>query len=235
MNRFCRIPKALARVKSAARQRGSGGALLLSVVLSLAASGGAVQAQSGNVVVLPTGFSSATPSFIGQSVRFIASRNATPPPAGARNLCASHPWACATSGNRAPLTLEQLQTVSATNRRINRTVRQISDRAQYGVEDRWALPTVRGGDCEDFARLKKLELMRAGIAPERLLIATVLDRRLRAHAVLVLRADFGDFVLDNLTAEIKPWQATGYTFLKIQNPQAKQGWVGVLTGGILTS
>jgi predicted transglutaminase-like cysteine proteinase len=154
--------------------------------------------------VLPAGFSAATPSFIGRSARFILSRSATPAPGGARNLCSSHSWACATSGNRAPLTRAQLQTVAATNRRINRTVRQITDRAQYGVEDYWALPTARGGDCEDFAMLKKLELMRAGIAPERLLIATVLDRRLVPHAVLVLRTDFGDFVLDNLTSRSSP-------------------------------
>ena len=237
MDRFYRIPKvcpaAGTRGLAAVRARGLGALLLLSVAAGL----GAVAApdRAAADVLLPAGFSAVAPSFIGRSARFVASQRQTSAPAGASGLCGAHSWACATSSNRAPLTRAQLETVVATNRRINRSVRQISDRAQYGVEEHWALPTARGGDCEDFAMLKKLELMRAGIAPQRLLIATVLDRRLQSHAVLVLRTDFGDFVLDNLTSEIKPWHATGYTFLKMQNPQAKGTWVGVLTGGILTS
>lgn len=239
MERFSRILQTCFRSGAGGQRVGSGRAIgsaaLLAVVVSLAAAPGAVQAQSAGTVVLPTGFSAATPSFIGRSARFVVSQQAAPAPAAARDLCITYSWACAISGNRAPLTQAQFEIVAATNRRINRTVPQITDRAQYGVEDHWALPTARGGDCEDFALLKKLELMRAGIAPERLLIATVLDRRLIPHAVLVLRTDFGDFVLDNLTTQIKPWQATGYTFLKIQNPQAKHRWVRVLTGGALTS
>lgn len=234
MGRFNRILTTCLRVGAGVSAQVPGRTALLAVVLSLAGTPGAVQAQSASMV-LPAGFSTATPSFIGRSARFVVSQRAAPAPPAARDLCRTYQWACATSGNRAALTRAQLETVAATNRRINRTVRQITDRAQYGVEDHWALPTARGGDCEDFALLKKLELMRAGIAPERLLIAVVLDRRLVPHAVLVLRTDFGDFVLDNLTTEIKPWTATGYTFLKMQNPQAKHSWVSVLTGGALTS
>jgi predicted transglutaminase-like cysteine proteinase len=207
--------------------------LLLSIVAGLGVSAAppGVAAEG----VLPAGFSARTPGFIGHSPRFLAGQRQTAPPAGAQGLCRTYPWACASATGRGPLTRAQLETVVAVNRRVNRTVREISDRAQYGVEEHWALPTARGGDCEDFALLKKRDLIRAGLPPQRLLLATVLDRRLQSHAVLVLRTDRGDFVLDNLTTEIKPWLATGYTFLKVQNPQAKGSWVGALTGGVLSS
>jgi predicted transglutaminase-like cysteine proteinase len=42
--------------------------------------------------------------------------------------------------------------------------------------------------------------------------------------VLVLRLDEGDYVLDNLTNEILPWNATGYAFLRIQSPSAPGNW-----------
>ena len=32
------------------------------------------------------------------------------------------------------------------------------------------------------------------------------------HAVLTVKTDRGDFVLDNLTDEIRPWNATGYIY-----------------------
>ena len=51
--------------------------------------------------------------------------------------------------------------------------------------------------------------------------------------MLVMRTDDGDFVLDNLTSRILPWQATGYTFLRIQNPARPSQWSAVLAGGVL--
>ena len=36
------------------------------------------------------------------------------------------------------------------------------------------------------------------------------------HAVLTVKTDRGDFVLDNLSDEIRGWSATGYQFYKRQ-------------------
>ena len=80
---------------------------------------------------------------------------------------------------------------------------------------------------KDFALLKKRELIRAGIDPSKLLIATVLDRKRNAHAVLVYRSSQGDLVLDNLTNRIKPWSVTRYLFLRMQDPRQPRNWVGV--------
>ncbi|MEM9435064.1 MAG: transglutaminase-like cysteine peptidase [Pseudomonadota bacterium] len=159
---------------------------------------------------------------------FLKAKTSTTAPMGARNICSKYSWACATTGRASTLTRAQLNMVARLNVKINRQVNEIADSQQYRREEVWALPTFMGGDCEDFALLKKRELVKAGIAPERLLIATVLDRNRQSHAVLVLRTSSGDYILDNLTNKIKKWTDTGYVFLRIQNANAPTQWSAVL-------
>ena len=99
------------------------------------------------------------------------------------------------------------------------SVRSVSDLQQYGIAERWTLPTKGKGDCEDYALYKKYELTRAGFPAEQLLIATLLDLNRASHAVLVVRTGANDLVLDNLTNKIVPWHKTGYTFLRMQDPR----------------
>lgn len=153
-------------------------------------------------------------------------------PQGASNLCVAYEWACAKGGRGVSIDKAALDLVNQINRKANRAVRAISDQSQYRIAERWALPTRRGGDCEDYALYKKLELIKAGFSPDQLLIATVLDRKGGSHAVLVLRTGKQDLVLDNLTSAIKPWQKTGYTFLRLQNPANPRQWVSVFAGGM---
>jgi len=162
---------------------------------------------------------------------YISSKGRAAPPSGATALCQTYDWACAVSVERNAVTGDQIRTVRAVNLAINRRTRSIADSRQYGTAETWALPTRRGGDCEDFALAKKRELIRRGIEPQRLLIATVLDRKRNPHAVLVFRSDRGDLVLDNLTDRIKPWQATRYLFLRMQDPDSPSRWMKVFRGG----
>ncbi len=152
-------------------------------------------------------------------------------PSGAIRLCASYAWACAASGRNAQITRQHFSLANQVNRKINTTTKSVSDLRQYQSEDYWALPTRRGGDCEDFALLKKRELVRLGFPAQRLLLATAIDRKRGAHAVLVMRTDEGDFVLDSLRNEILPWSSTRYTFVRMQNPTSPRKWVGVFAGG----
>ena len=148
-------------------------------------------------------------------------------PSAARDLCARYSWACRESKQKLADASEAIALARQVNRRINRKVQSVDDIAQYRVKDYWALPSSRGGDCEDFALLKKHELIKLGIPAGRLLIATVFSKRIGPHAVLVLRLDDGDHVLDNLDSRIKAWHQTDYTFLRIQNPARLNTWVGV--------
>ena len=154
-------------------------------------------------------------------------------PDGFAGVCARYRWACARGGAKAAAGQDTLAIAEKVNLSINRRTREISDEAQYRQREYWALPTSRGGDCEDFALAKKQALIAKGVAPEQLLIATVLDRKKNPHAVLVLRSDKGDFVLDNLTNRILGWRKTGYTFLRMQNPASPDRWSAILRGGIL--
>ena len=122
---------------------------------------------------------------------------------------------------------QEMKLVQQINRQVNSTTRSVTDQSQYKTQERWALPTSRGGDCEDFALLKKRDLIKAGLDPRKLLIATVLDTSRNSHAVLVYRSKGGDLVLDNLTNRIKPWSATRYLFLRMQDPKQPRRWVGV--------
>ena len=160
-------------------------------------------------------------------------RKAIAAPDGFADVCNRYDWACA-SGSKGQVRGKALLSLAReVNNAINHQYRQVTDRSQYGTEEVWALPTSsRGGDCEDFVLAKKHSLIEAGVAPGRLLIATVLDRRRALHAVLVLRTEEGDFVLDNLNNRVKGWQETGYSFLRMQNPDAPHRWNAVFKGGM---
>ncbi|RYH10194.1 transglutaminase-like cysteine peptidase [Tropicimonas sp. IMCC6043] len=153
---------------------------------------------------------------------FLPSQGPVAAPRGAVGLCATYRWACAgPTRTSAP----ELADLGALSRRINRSTHEIADEVQYRKPDVWTLPTARGGDCEDLALLKKRELVALGYDPSRLLLTTVLDRSGQSHAVLVVRTDTGDFVLDNLRDAIRPWNRTGYTFLRMQDPDAPHRWL----------
>ncbi len=151
----------------------------------------------------------------------------TQPPVGARDLCQTYKWACSVSSNKKTISKSDFLVLKDVNRSVNRRVREVSDLSQFRVAENWALPTSRGGDCEDFALLKKLELIRRGFPAQSLLIATVLDKQRRGHAVLIVRTTQGDVVLDNLNSNLKNWSETGYLFLRMQNPKAPARWVSL--------
>ena len=59
---------------------------------------------------------------------------------------------------------------------------------------------------------KRRDLMLKGISLADLLITVVRKPDGEGHAVLTVRTDQGDYVLDNLNDAVKPWEATGYRY-----------------------
>jgi predicted transglutaminase-like cysteine proteinase len=53
----------------------------------------------------------------------------------------------------------------------------------------------------------------------------VRDLNGEGHAVLTVKTDHGDFVLDNLSDEICPWTATGCQFCKRQAQDDPNVWL----------
>lgn len=166
---------------------------------------------------------------------YILSKRAIAAPAGFSGMCGKYDWVCASSSVSFVSRAAGYDTADVINRSVNRKTRQISDQAQYRRDEFWALPTKRGGDCEDLVLLKKMLLVKAGFPANALLIATVLDLRGGRHAVLVLRTDAGDYVLDSLDNRIRHWIDTGYTFLKMQNPSRPSNWDAIFAGGRLAT
>jgi len=165
---------------------------------------------------------------------FLVAQKSISAPSGFSGICRKYSWVCEKTGRSALSDRATFSLAKQVNRTVNRQVPEIEDQDQYGRAEHWALPTRRGGDCEDLVLLKKKMLLAQGVPSEKLLIATVLDKKMRSHAVLVLRTSSGDMVLDNLTGKMLPWQKTGYTFLKLQNPKSLSRWDAVLAGGVIS-
>lgn len=148
---------------------------------------------------------------------------AFPPPAF-RPFCAREPRLCSTAGSTTTvkLTPERMAELRAVTVSVNRRIREKSDLASTGKADDWRLPTTVG-DCEDFAILKKKELMERGW-PASALLLTVATRGGEGHVVLTVRTDRGDFVLDNMTNAVRDWSKAPYRYFARQSQSAPGKW-----------
>jgi predicted transglutaminase-like cysteine proteinase len=160
---------------------------------------------------------------------------ATSPPIGWVQFCNENPEECASR----TMTVTQIQLTEANWRKIvqinaavNREVTPITDQEQWGMPERWDYPTTGKGDCEDYVLEKRKRLVNAGFPLNTLLITVVRDHKGDGHAVLTIKTDRGDFVLDNQQAKILAWRETGYRFVKRQSDENPMRWVSL--GGIDT-
>jgi predicted transglutaminase-like cysteine proteinase len=120
--------------------------------------------------------------------------------------------------------------VVAVNVEVNAAVRPMNDIDVYGKDEVWTYPDTGVGDCEDYVLEKRRELMRHGLSLSNLLMTVVRKPDDEGHAVLTLRTDRGDFVLDNLTDAVRQWDQTGYRFLKRQASNHTGRWVTIRDG-----
>ncbi len=146
------------------------------------------------------------------------------PPPGFAEACKRYRWVCEDRGRGRTGIGELLPIAERINRRVNTSVRELTDAENYGAADYWTLPRNGSGDCEDFVLQKFNLLLAAGVDSRDLSIAVALNGRGENHAVLVLHHPKGDLVLDNLTSQIRPWNQTGYRFLAMQTSADKQRW-----------
>lgn len=144
------------------------------------------------------------------------------------SLCAGDALAGAApgAGPAAILTPALRAELSAVNAEVNGRLRPVADADRHGVPDHWTAGRA-AGDCEDYMIAKKQALMAVGWAPDQLLYAVVEGVETPYHAVLVVRTDQGDLVLDNLRAGIVPWELTGYRFVVRQSAADPRRWVRV--------
>jgi predicted transglutaminase-like cysteine proteinase len=120
------------------------------------------------------------------------------------------------------------QMLVAVNRAVNQRIKPITDLKHWGVIDRWDFPDDGLGDCEDYQILKRKLLADRGLPRRAMRMTVVRDGKGEGHAVLMIRTDRGDFILDNQRAAILPWKGTRYVFVKREG-QTTEAWVSLET------
>ncbi len=103
------------------------------------------------------------------------------------------------------------------NKAANDAIEPITNFDHWGTMlDHWDYPVDGKGDCKIYALYKRKLLLEAGLPRQALLMTIVRDLDGDGHAILTVKTDRGEFVLDNLTDRVRPWDASGYRFIKRQ-------------------
>ena len=125
------------------------------------------------------------------------------------------------------LTAGAMKDLERVNRQVNAAIKPETDMDHWGVVDRWDYPMDGRGDCEDYALLKRKILMSAGYPRQALLMTVVKDHEGEGHAILTVKTNRGEYVLDNLDDRVMAWSDTGYTFIKRQSQEAPNLWQSI--------
>ncbi len=159
---------------------------------------------------------------------YVAVGETTRAPIGWVEFCVEYKPECATRATTprdVVLTPKAWGDMVKVNKWVNDTIQPITDLEHWGVVERWNYPEDGKGDCEDYVLLKRRMLMQAGWPREALLITVVRDKKGDGHAVLTVKTNRGEFILDNQESEILPWNKTGYRFVKRQSQSDQNIWV----------
>jgi len=154
----------------------------------------------------------------------------TSQPIGHYEFCKANPGECSIlPRDRGPTVLNDAmaEKITSINLAVNEAVKPLSDREIYGKEEVWTYPVNGIGDCEDYVLEKRRRLQAEGVPLSNLLITVVRKADGEGHAVLTVRTDHGDFILDNLSDEMKLWSGTGYRYLKRQASNNTGRWVSL--------
>lgn len=122
-----------------------------------------------------------------------------------------------------------MATLAAVNAWANARIRFVEDKVLYGKADYWANASTtlkRGaGDCEDIAIAKMQVLAALGLARDdmSLIIARDLVRK-ADHALLVVRMDGKNWVLDNSTNQLLDARSS-YDYRPIMSFSSSGKWL----------
>ena len=161
---------------------------------------------------------------------FVAVGATTSAPIGWVQFCVEYDPECKTKPSMARdvvLSTQAWKDLVRVNRWVNVNVKPLTDLEHWGVVERWNYPDDGYGDCEDYVLAKRRMLMQAGWPREALLITVVRDQHGDGHAVLTVKTDKGEFILDNQRDDILLWSDTGYRFVKRQAQSDPNVWVSL--------
>ncbi|MFZ0607041.1 MAG: transglutaminase-like cysteine peptidase [Xanthobacteraceae bacterium] len=161
---------------------------------------------------------------------FISVGGVTHAPIGWVEFCVEYDPECKTKPSiprDVVLSANAWQDLQRVNLWVNTHVKPITDLDHWGVVERWNYPDDGYGDCEDYVLAKRKMLLQQGWPREALLITVVRDQNGDGHAVLTVKTDKGEFILDNQTNDIMLWSETGYRFVKRQSQSNPNVWLAL--------
>ncbi|UXN72542.1 transglutaminase-like cysteine peptidase [Devosia sp. A8/3-2] len=151
-------------------------------------------------------------------------------PVGHAEFCKARPAECRRNDSvvsAMPLDEARWSELLQINANVNGNVTPVSDMDLYQVDEFWTYPNGYG-DCEDIALAKRHDLINAGWPVSTLLMAIVKQADGDGHAVLIVRTDRGDLVLDNRDGAVRLWSDTPYHYVKRQSRANAGQWVDML-------
>lgn len=150
------------------------------------------------------------------------------PPIGWVQFCQTYAKECDTRPS-APrdvvLSQQAWNDLKRVNLWANHKIKPETDMDHYGMIQWWRYPDDGAGACHSYALLKRRMLMDAGWPRQALLMTIVHEANGEGHAVLTVRTDRGEFILDNLTDDIRLWSKTPYRYYKRQSQEDPNVWV----------
>ena len=168
----------------------------------------------------------------------LSSGQAGPTPAWIA-FCKQMPDECAFDSSEPAiiaLNAETWKLMVDVNERVNATILPVTDQDHWGVADRWDYPNDGVGDCEDIQILKRRVLIEAGLPRRAMRMTVVIDELGAGHAVLMVRTDRGDYILDNKRAAVLSWQETGYRYVKREGSEGTAWvWLGNQAAPMVTA
>ena len=175
-------------------------------------------------------FAAPKPSTAEERPLFLAIGDTVRPPIGWVEFCIEYDPECKTKPSAARdvvLSTQAWKDLQRINLWVNTNVKPMTDMDHWGVVERWNYPDDGYGDCEDYVLQKRKMLMQAGWPREALLMTVVRDQHGDGHAILTVKTDKGEYILDNQTDNILLWADTGYRFVKRQSQSDPNVWVSL--------
>ncbi|MEO7223947.1 MAG: transglutaminase-like cysteine peptidase [Devosia sp.] len=140
-------------------------------------------------------------------------------PLGYQLMCLENPAECRGGGKSSVVVTDDVMVVL---KRVNSMVnRSIKPRRDQGA-DVWSV-NASSGDCEDYVLAKRRALIKSGLPPSALRIAYVKTRKGEGHAILIVKTNGKDLVLDNLNGKVRPLSQSGYRILSMSGADPL-GW-----------
>ena len=155
--------------------------------------------------------------------------DATSIPIGHAHYCQRLPHECV--GNRhiveeVSLNEQNWRELLTINAQVNAAIKPITDMEFYQTAEHWTMPRTHG-DCEDYVLMKRAALIERGWPASTLLITVVREPSGEGHAVLTVKTDRGDVILDNQDGLVHLWHNTPYEYVKRQSQHHQAVWVNV--------